>query len=274
MASLVSWRPMNPLKFVALILLAFNTPMALPPEYPVPIASSSNLPVRPSATRGRFLAGRQFTAGYFRPNCATCHAVEENPEERRRLSGPPLYNSWYRENFKEGRFTSPQEAVNDCMVRYQGLNRPAEATHITHWLKSISHPEKSRPFAYAKTDPELARPVLWEASPDSLSGRILWELSCAACHDGIKSGDLRGIAQSRESIYQIVRGLKKLPSRPKAPAPSWFNPGTHPPFNPVFLRDEELSDIIEYILREEAPWKPRIQSSSESPEAVVPAKQP
>lgn len=203
-----------------------------------------------SATRGERAFYASFRSQrYFTP-CYDCHNITEDNYDIKRKPGPPLADSRFRQSFKAGRFQKPDEAVADCMERYQLRFHEKDLHDILAFLGSVSQTEVKTAWDYGT---EAALPEL--LSGDLYRGRVVYENSCSTCHKKQQTAFLKN-PLSREFVFQKVRGVQpdqrtELQSLKEVKPEEAVRPIMQ---MPVFARnrlcDEELADVTEFVINE------------------------
>lgn len=187
-------------------------------------------------------------------SCATCHDDGTNESDERIVAGAPLVESVGRPHWWGGDVGTLKEAVDTCLVffmREQPLEPHAPASRALYeYLRSISPTEATAPMSVTlvETVTELPR-------GNAPRGARVYDAACASCHGAAFTGEgrkspLASIVPNDSIDFAEQSGFSSaLVVVEKVRHGGFFGiGGTMPPFSLEALSDEQLSDLLAFLL--------------------------
>jgi mono/diheme cytochrome c family protein len=184
--------------------------------------------------------------------CATCHALEEPAADGLTRPGHAIGDATRRPSFKNGELDEFRDAVNSC---------------VTEWMNgdpwSASDPRLSSLHAFLDAQApageapavsfEIVAPPADLAGGDAASGREIFNRSCVVCHGTDATGTDRAPALVGSALTaEYVAGRVRTSGRPDSGTYDGLTGGIMPFFSADRLGDEELLDVVAYVVERSA----------------------
>ncbi|MFO0548380.1 MAG: c-type cytochrome [Polyangiaceae bacterium] len=187
--------------------------------------------------------------------CATCHSDDGT---KAGFAGNSLKDIAYRTSFKGGGAPTLLDATNACVTGWMGGDALTESSPeyqaLLAFMQSISDSSVTSPNTFA---PEVLADEAAYAEAysggDAQAGAAVWTSSCAKCHAGGLTIGSAG-APAKSTLAALGAGRIAQQVRTSGPPPSGTadatdsTPGPMPFFEPQDLSEQDLADVVAYLL--------------------------
>ena len=194
--------------------------------------------------------------------CSTCHALSEPAADGITRPGHPIGDAAARTSFKNGQLDTLLEAVNTCRQDWMGA--PAFTAQDERWLALegflAEQAEGAAPSALSFT---VADPPTEIDGGDAAAGEATFNRTCSVCHgqSGVGTQLAPPIAGTPEDDAFIATKIRRSGNVDSAVYPDLI-PGRMPFWAPDRLSDDELRDVVAFLLDSE-PHNPVVITGDE-----------
>lgn len=204
--------------------------------------------------------------------CSTCHALSEPTADGITRPGHPIGDAAARTSFKNGQLDRLLDAVNTCRQDWMGA--PAFTEDDARWLALEGflneQAEGAAPSALAFT---VADPPVDVDGGDPTAGEATFNRTCTVCHgpSGVGTQLAPPVAGTPEDGAFIAAKIRRSGNVDSAVYPDLI-PGRMPFWAPDRLSDDELRDVVAFLLNSE-PANPVVITGDEVDLSVDGAQQ-
>ncbi len=202
----------------------------------------------PAVGRGRevYLAPSENPRNAFA--CSTCHPVEESDL---RFAASSLHDALRRPHYKLAKVENFIDAANTCRVHWMETfawtTEDAAFQDLVAYLESISPDGDAPPVVYTIKPPVTFGP----SDGDAQAGCELFHRSCVVCHGPGAVGSELGPSLVAFPLSEgFIRAKVRLSGPDQSVYEGLAGDGTMPFWSEERLSDEELEDLVAYILGE------------------------
>ena len=183
--------------------------------------------------------------------CATCHALSEPADDGITRPGHPIGDAAGRASFKNGQLNQLIDAVNACRQDWMGA--PAFAEDDPRWLALRDFLGGGEAASAEDLSYEIVDPPADVSGGDATRGAATFDRTCSVCHGAGATGTVRapsllGTPESPEFIALKIRRS----GNPQSDIYPDLTPGRMPFWAPDRLSDDELRDIVAFLVESEA----------------------
>jgi mono/diheme cytochrome c family protein len=185
--------------------------------------------------------------------CATCHALNEPADDGITRPGHPIGDAAARTTFKNGQLDNLLDAVNTC--RQDWLGAPAFTEDDARWLALEGFlKDQAEGAAPSELSFIVADPPAQVDGGDPATGEATFNRTCVVCHgqSGVGTDLAPPIAGTPENADFIAAKIRRSGNQASSLYPELI-PGRMPFWAPDRLSDDELRDIVAFLVQSEPP---------------------